>query len=242
MRINSRAQLVVAAALWFVAIGLLGWGLWPAGRETRTLNVDLSDSTPPAFLASAGPLFGGAADHARYSIALEYPQRLRVGDSDLVHLRIDPALGPPTGQLPSPSDGKPAPGPRGGEGASAALAIQARLELSASTVTPAGDVTSPWSPNEGASFVWRIRSADGVPSRGTAWAFLIPIGSGRLAEERMAISAQPVAISTSTLLGVNGPAARGIGSVLLVLGAVLGLPGLDRLLIPAIRVPRARPR
>ena len=171
---------------------------------------------------------------AELAITVDYPQWLRVGDRELVRVRIDPAMSSPQGETSDIAGGGADPRSRSRNQEVEIRAIQARLEINGAVVSPEGDTTSPWSAHEPAVFTWTIRAAQEESARGTAWTFLVPVSSSDLAAERIALSAQPVKIAASAPLGVNGPAARLFGSILMVLGTILGLPGLDRTLTRAI--------
>lgn len=225
---KRQAQVAVAAGLLLIAACLLGWGMWPAARETRTLSLDLIHTEAAGLLVGAATPYSDPRQ-AAYAITFNYPRLIRVGDSELVRIRLAPAAPLPEGQPSAAEEGHREPGPRSGDRAPVEIAIQARLEVSGAIVNPKGDITTPWSAAEGASFVWTIRIMTAPTARGTAWMFLIPVGSTDLAAERIAISAQPVEIAAGTLLGVNGPVARLSGSLLMVLGTILGLAGIAQM-------------
>jgi hypothetical protein len=220
----------LTAALGLIGFGLLIWGVWPSRRLEQVLSASVTDGTRAGAPADAHGSQSGTPDRVQYRVTLEYPQWLRAGDSGLVRLHVVAT------HIPLAED--PADVLDVGQGQQSGMyhdsaglpAIQARLELSDAAVSPAGDISAPWSPPQAASFLWTVQGMRGAAARGTAWTFLLRSVSLDLSGERSAISAQPLEIRTRTLLGITGPAARFSGAALLILGTVLGMPDLEHLL------------
>lgn len=211
-----------------LGIGLLAWGLWPARHSTQTLFVQLHDQAGSATPSGTAGSDSGAQVPSGYTLVLDYPRVIRVGDSQLVRLRISSSLNYLEGDLldrpvSATDESLPADG-----GSHETFAVQARLELDDASVRPAGDITVPWTADHGANFTWTIKGTPGSNAGGTAWSFLLPIGSADLVQERHALAAQPLQVRQTTLFGLNGPASRVTGAVLVLVAAALEMPWLDR--------------
>jgi hypothetical protein len=218
---------MLGAALGMAGIGLLGWGLWPAERVTKALTVDLDPVRGTQYNAGNDALHLSSPEPPQGTLILEYPGQVKAGDSALVRLRIVPKKIAFAGGLSEESEVMQAQPLPLDPGAALPLLIQTRLELVGATVSPEGDLTSPWSTEAGVGFAWAVGELTGASAQGTAWTFQIPAGSAVLTGDRMAISAQPVEMKNTSLLGVSGPAARASGTIATVFAAILSLPRAD---------------
>ena len=180
------------------------------------------------------PVTGGPAPaipEAR-RLTLEYPPRIRVGDSDIIRLTLEvDTLGnvTPTAeigghvitgqtvQIPNVYD-------------THSVIAEARLDLAGAEVRPSENVSEPLLPGQSVSFFWSVRPGSAGTYRGTAWLFLHFIDKVTKEESRKALTAQPVQISATDLFGLDGSFARLAGGLGSVVGGVLGFPFVDEVL------------
>ncbi len=165
-------------------------------------------------------------------LTLEYPAKMRVGDSDRVRLTLEvDTLGniTPTAEV------------QGNVITGQTVAIpnvydthdviaEARLDLAGVDVRPSEQVTETLLPGESVTFYWSVQPPSAGTYRGTAWLFLNFIDKTTKEESRKALSAQPVEITAGSLFGLDGGLARTAGGVGSVVGAVLGIPFADDIL------------
>ncbi len=165
-------------------------------------------------------------------VTLEYPPRIRSGDSDIVRLTLEvDTLGnvTPTAetkgnvvtgqtvQIPNLYDTHD-------------VIAEARLDLAGVDVRPGDEISSPLLPGQSVTFYWSVQPIGSGTFRGTAWLFLRFVDKVTKAESRRPLSAQPLEISTTDLLGISGGLARTAGGVGSIVGAVLGFPFADDIL------------
>ena len=165
-------------------------------------------------------------------VTLEFPPKIRTGDSDVIRLTLEvDTLGnlTPTAevqgnvvtgqtvQIPNLYD-------------THNVIAEARLDLAGGEVRPPEVISEPLLPGESATFYWNGGPAASGKDRGHAWFFLRFVDKVGGAESRKAISAQPVQIEATNLFGLSGNFARGAGGVGSIVGAVLGFPFVDDVL------------
>ncbi len=176
-------------------------------------------------LPPTSPLPAPAIPESR-RLTLEYPPRIRSGDSDIVRLTLEvDTLGniTPTAetqgnvvtgqtvQIPNLYD-------------THNVIAEARLDLAGMDVRPSEEVSSPLLPGQSVTFYWSVHPYTSGTFRGTAWLFLHFVDKVTKEESRIPLSAQTVEISTTDLLGMGGSLARTAGGVGSIIGAVLGFP------------------
>ncbi len=222
----------VAAALMLVtSLSLLGWGFWPAVMTPHVLNFTPVEIALPAPGASPPSTGGMPAILESRQLTLEYPGAIRAGDSAVARLSFD---------VQPASAGQATPGAPTGSAAGTAgplldvfqthsVVAEADLDLAGVGFEPNGPVSEPLLPGESASFRWNLGPVTPGTYRGTAWLFLVFTDRATGGQSRLAVSAQPVEIEAMTLLGMGGGAARAVGGVGAVIGAVLGLPSVEAL-------------
>ena len=245
----------------FIAVLLAGWacGLGAAPRFSAPATVstlDLSSTPASGFGSDLTPTPGGefarlpsatqtmqsteapilpappAAIPESRRLTLEYPARIRAGDSDVVRLTLEvDALGgiSPTAEV----QGNLVTGglvqiPNLYETHN--VVAEADLDLAGVDFQPNGPVSEPLLPGESVTFRWSVHPTAAGTYRGTAWLFLIFTDKATGAQSRKALSAQPVQIEATTLFGLGGDAARIAGGLGTVGGGVLGFPFADDLL------------
>jgi hypothetical protein len=159
-------------------------------------------------------------------VTLEYPPRIRSGDSDVVRLTLEvDALGNITPTAETPGNvvtGQTVQIPNLYDTHN--VIAEARLDLAGVDVRPSEEVNSPLLPGQSVTFYWSVRPNSSGTFRGTAWLFLRFIDKVTKEESRIPLSAQPLAITTAEFLGLSGGLARAAGGVGSIVGAVLGFP------------------
>lgn len=176
-------------------------------------------------------------------LTLEYPPKIRVGDSDVIRLTLEiDTLGnlTPTAEV------------RGNTVTGQVVQIpnlfdthnviaEARLDMAGPQIRPSGLISEPLTPGQSAVFYWSIRPIEAGTFRGTAWFYLRFVDKVSGEESRKTVSAQPVQIEGASFLGLDGNVARTAGGVGSAIGAILGIPFIDdviKWLVWRIRRPR----
>jgi hypothetical protein len=171
------------------------------------------------------PIVAPAIPEAR-RVTLEYPPRIRMGDSDVVRLTLEvDTLGniTPTAQFAGNTvAGQTVQVPN--LYATHSVLAEARLDLAGVEIRPGDVISEPLLPGQSVTFYWSVRPGSQGTFRGTAWLFLHFIDKSTKEESRIPLSAQTVEIATAELFGLGGSLARTAGSVGSVVGAVLGFP------------------
>ena len=165
-------------------------------------------------------------------LTLEYPPKIRTGDSDVIRLTLEvDTLGnlTPTAeiqgnlitgqviQIPDLYDTQN-------------VIAEARVDLAGVEVRPGEEISEPLLPGQSVTFYWSIRPDTSGTFRGTAWFLLRFVDKVSGFETEKAISAQPVQIEATNFLGLNGSIARTAGGIGSLIGAVLGFPFADDIL------------
>jgi hypothetical protein len=165
-------------------------------------------------------------------LTLEYPPKIRTGDSDVIRLTLEvDTLGnlTPTAevqgnilkggivQIPNLFD-------------THNVIAEARLDLAGPEVRPGDTISEPLLQGQSVTFYWSVRPVSAGTYRGTAWFFLRFIDKVNGTESRKAISAQQIQIESTNLFGLNGNLARTAGGIGSIIGAVLGFPFIDDVL------------
>ena len=163
-------------------------------------------------------------------MTLEFPPKIREGDSDVVRLTLDmDDLGniTPTAEI------------EGHEVVGEVIEIpnlyethnilaEAKMDMAGMQIIPAAIVSEPLLPGESATFYWSISAADAGEFRGTVWLYLrfIPKEGGE--EMRRTISAQIIEIRSTKFFGIlSASPAKKIGAIGSLFGAILGFPFVD---------------
>jgi hypothetical protein len=162
-------------------------------------------------------------------LTLEYPPKIRTGDSDVIRLTLEvDTLGnlTPTAeiqgnlvtgqvvQIPNLYD-------------TDNVIAEARVDLAGVEVRPSEEISETLSPGQSVTFYWSVRPETSGTFRGTAWFLLRFVDKVSGVETEKAISAQPVQIEAASFLGLNGSIARTAGGIGSLIGAILGIPFAD---------------
>jgi hypothetical protein len=187
-----------------------------------------TEQRPSAPVDAAPPL----AIPEERRLTLEYPPKIRLGDSDIVRLTLEvDALGNliPTAEVQGHTvTGQTVAIPNLYDTHN--VIAEARLDLAGVDVRPADQISEPLLPGQPVTFFWSVHPATAGTYRGTVWLFLRFVDKVTREETRLPISAQTVQISSSDVLGLTGGIARMAGGIGAVLGAALGFPFVDDVL------------
>ncbi len=162
-------------------------------------------------------------------LTLEWPPRIRAGDSDIVRLTLeidDSGNIVPTAEIEGHAvSGEIVSIPNLYE--THHVLAEARMDMAGVQVIPVNVVSEPLLPGESATFYWSVSPAESGEYRGTIWLYLryIPKQGGE--EMVKTISAQFVEIRATTFLGAKTGPARVAGAIGSFIGAVLGFPFVD---------------
>jgi len=165
----------------------------------------------------------------RRRLTVEFPPRMRAGDSDLVRLTLEvDDLGnvTPTAQIGgNVITGQIVEIPNLYE--SHNVIAEARFDIAGMEVRPAELVSEPLSRGSSVTFYWSIRPPEEGDYRGTIWLYLRFVDKSNGEESRKTVSAQIVEIEAVNFLGLSGNFARTTGVVGSVVGTVIGFPFLE---------------
>ncbi len=159
-------------------------------------------------------------------LTLEYPPKIRVGDSDVIRLTLEiDTLGnvTPTAEVQGNTvTGKIVQIPNLYDTHN--VIAEARLDMAGPQIRPSELISEPLLPGQTATFYWSVLPTTAGTFRGTAWFYLRFIDKVSGAESQKTVSAQQIQIEATNFLGLNGNMARTAGGVGSVLGAILGFP------------------
>ncbi len=198
---------------------------------TSTPLASSSTALPPS-LAPTMTLLPQAAILETRRLTLEFPPRMRAGDSSRIRLQLE---------VDEQGNLTPTAVVEGNVVVGETIALpnlydthrvlaEARLDMAGITVSPPGTISETLQPGLPVVFYWSVRPDAPGRYQGTAWLHLrfIPLAGGE--ESRIPISVQFVDIEARSFFGLSGGAARGIGTIGSAIGAVLGFPFVDDLL------------
>ena len=167
----------------------------------------------------------------RRRLTLEFPPRIRAGDSDVVRLTLEvDDLGnvTPTAEIGgNVVTGEVIEIPNLYE--SHHVVAEARFDIAGIEVRPPDLVSQPLTQGTSATFYWSIRPQEAGDYRGTIWLYLRFVDKSNGEESRKTVSAQIVDIEAVNLLGLSGALARTTGVVGSIVGTVLGFPFLEEI-------------
>ena len=165
----------------------------------------------------------------RRRITLEFPPRIRAGDSDVIRLTLEvDDLGnlTPTAEF----EGNVVTGevieiPNLYE--THQVIAEARFDIAGLRVSPPNLVSQPLAQGQSITFHWSILPEGVGIYRGTIWLYLRFVDKVSGEESQKTVSAQIVEIEAVNFLGLSGSLARTFGVVGSIVGTVLGIPFLE---------------
>jgi hypothetical protein len=168
----------------------------------------------------------------RRRLTVEFPPRMRAGDSDLVRLTLEvDDLGnvTPTAQMGgNVITGQVVEIPNLYE--SHHVIAETRFDIAGLEVRPAELVSEPLSPGSSVTFRWSIHPPEVGHYRGTIWLYLRFVDKLNGEESRKTVSAQIVEIEAVNFLGLSANFAMTTGVIGSVVGTVIGFPFLEDIL------------
>ena len=162
----------------------------------------------------------------RRLLALEFPLRIRAGDSDIIRLTLE---------VDESGNITPTAVVEGDIVTGDVIEIpnlyethhviaEARLDMAGMQISPPDLTSQTLLPGQTVQFFWSVRH-DGVGVyRGTAWLYLRFVDKISGAESRKAVSAQVVDIEAVNLFGIPAKVVRSFGLFGSVIGTVVGFP------------------
>ncbi len=236
MRIGNRTVIVSIVIGVLVLCGCVGvylFSLQLLGASTRPYNTsgEPAGAAPTASLPSELPtsivaLTPQPALPERRRLTLEFPPKIRAGDSDLVRLTLEVNdLGniTPTAQIGgNVITGRVIEIPNLYE--SHHVIAEARFDIAGMEVRPTELSSEPLAQGKAVTFYWSIRPQDAGVYRGTIWLYLRFVDKQNGEESRKAVSAQIVEIEAVNLFGLSANLARTTGVVGSIIGTVIGFP------------------
>ena len=205
----------------------------PPASSSEPGDVQATQPLPSELPTSGGPeITALPALPERRRLTVEFPPRIRAGDSDLVRLTLEmDELGnvTPTAEIGgNVITGQRVEIPNLYE--SHRVIAETRFDMAGMEVRPADLVSEPLSPGSSVTFRWSIHPAEVGTYRGTIWLYLRFVDKSTGEESRKTISAQTVEIEAVNFLGLSGSFARTAGVVGSIVGTVIGFPFLEDIL------------
>jgi hypothetical protein len=159
-------------------------------------------------------------------LTLEYPPRIRAGDSDVVRLTLEVDQSgniTPTAVV----EGHVITGdvieiPNLYE--THYVIAEARFDVAGIQVSPPELTSQTLSPGQTVRFFWSIRPEQVGTYRGTVWLYLRFVDKVSAAESQKAVSAQIVEIEAVNLFGIPANVVRIAGGAGSVIGSIIGFP------------------
>lgn len=201
-----------------------------AGSAEQPASEAIQPTSPaPATDATAIAVTAQPALPERRYLKLEFPPRVRAGDSDIVRLTLevdDQGNIVPTAEI----EGNVVTGevieiPNLYE--THHVAAEARFDIAGLEVRPTELISTPLAPGSPAVFFWSIRPTEVGVYRGTIWLYLRFVDKVSGEESQKTVSVQTVDIEASNFLGLSASLARSTGLIGSIVGAVLGFPFLE---------------
>lgn len=162
----------------------------------------------------------------RRRLTLEFPAKIRVGDSDVIRLTLEvDDLGniTPTAQFEgNVVTGEVVEIPNLYETHN--VIAEAKFDVAGLQISPPDLISQTLSQGQTVNFFWSVRPTDVGTYRGTIWFYLHFVDKVSGEEDRKTISAQIVEIEAVNILGLPANLVRTTGGIGSVIGAVIGFP------------------
>ena len=176
---------------------------------------------PTAMAVTAQP----AMPERRY-LKLEFPPKIRTGDSDIIRLTLevdDKGNIVPTAEVEgNVVQGKVIEIPNLYE--THQVIAEAHFDIAGIEVRPTELVSAPIEQGQTAIFYWSVRATETGVYRGTIWLYLRFVDKSSGEESRKTVSAQLVELEAVNFLGLSANLARSTGVVGSLVGTILGFP------------------
>lgn len=193
----------------------------PAAGEEPLGTAPLPVVDPTVVAVTAQP----ALPERRF-LTLEFPPKIRAGDSDIIRLTLevdDRGNIVPTAQI----EGNVVTGevieiPNLYE--THHVIAEARFDIAGVEVRPTEVISEPIVQGQTAVFYWSVRPQDVGVYRGTIWLYLRFADKSSGKESQKTVSAQTVELEATNFLGLSANLARSTGVVGSILGTIIGFP------------------
>jgi hypothetical protein len=168
----------------------------------------------------------------RRYLTLEFPPKVRAGDSDVVRLTLevdDKGNILPTAEVAGNTvQGQVVEIPNLYE--THHVIAEARFDIAGVEVRPSELISEPITQGTSATFYWSVRPTEVGKYRGTIWLYLRFVDKSTGEESRNTVAAQIVDIEATNFLGLSANLARSTGVVGSVVGTIIGFPFLEEIL------------
>jgi hypothetical protein len=196
-----------------------------APQQTSSAPTQLAPTQPvPATYVPAIP--------ERRRLTLEFPQQIRIGDSDRVRLTLevdDAGNIIPTAEVEgNVVTGEVVEIPNLYETHN--VIAEAKFDIAGLQVVPPETISQTLSQGQSVTFYWSVLPKESGVYRGTIWFYLRFVDKVSGAESQKTVSAQLVEIEAVSLLGLPLGVVKRFGGVGSVIGAILGFPFIDDIL------------
>ena len=217
-------------------VALLLGTLACAGSAAPTSSEQPGAAQPTALLPVVNPTeipetAQPAMPERRY-LTLEFPPKIRTGDSDVVRLTLevdDKGNIVPTAEIQgNVVKGQVIEIPNLYE--THHVIAEAHFDVAGMEVRPPELISEPLTQGTSATFYWSIRPTEVGKYRGTIWLYLRFVDESTGEESRNTVSAQIVDIEAVNFLGLSANLARSTGVVGSVVGTIIGFPFLEDIL------------
>jgi hypothetical protein len=240
MRFNNRTliiSIIIAVAIlcgcaviFLLSSQRLATSAVPPESSNEPGNVQATAPLPSEIPTSSSPQITALpALPERRRLTIEFPPRMRAGDSDLVRLTLEvDDLGNVTSTAQIGGNvitGQVVEIPNLYE--SHQVIAETRFDIAGLEIHPAELVSEPLSPGSSVTFYWSIRPPEVGDYRGTIWLYLRFVDKLNGEESRKTVSAQIVEIEAVNFLGLSANFARTTGVIGSVVGTVIGFPFLE---------------
>ncbi|HJS18957.1 MAG TPA: hypothetical protein VJ785_09410 [Anaerolineales bacterium] len=223
MIFSPRIKLQLLLAVMVLTLAILacgGTGAAPEGGAAEP-TTPLPGVNPTVVAVTAQP----AMPERRY-LTLEYPPKIRAGDSDVIRLVLEvDDLGNiiPTAEIEgNVVSGEVIEFPNLYD--THHVIAEARFDIAGAEVRPSELISAPISQGQSAVFYWSIRPDEVGVYRGTVWLYLRFVDKVSGEESRTTVSAQIVEIEAANFLGLSANLARVTGMIGSMIGAALSFP------------------
>ncbi len=237
MRISHRNFIlsITVGLIVLFACGAPAAATQPSSSATEAPVSALSTPTPAPLATptvSAPAFTPQPALPERRRLTLEFPPRIRAGDSDVVRLTLEvDDLGnvTPTAEIGgNVVTGKVIEIPNLYD--THHVTAEARFDMAGMEISPPGLDSQPLAQGTSVTFRWSIHPEQVGDYRGTIWLYLRFVDKVSGEESRTTVSAQIVEIEAVNFLGFSGAFARTAGVLGSVVGTIVGFPFLKDIL------------
>ena len=224
-KIFSPRIIIIALIVFLSACGGATSATEPASSSTQPVIAPtqgaITPTAAPTVIVTAQPEIP-----ERRLLTLEFPPKIRAGDSDIVRLTL---------QVDQSGNITPTAAVGGNVITGEVIEIpnlyethhviaEARIDMAGVQVTPPDMSHQTLSPGQTVMFAWSIRPEQVGIYRGTVWLFLRFVDKVSGDDAQKAVSAQSVEIDAVNFFGISARVVRIVGGFGSIVGAVVGFP------------------